>query len=66
MVPSPIVLWVVGGNARRQQMLSGGGGGSVVVRGRESRSHGEGIQRVRSCLQWEEIVCEYGRFVAQS
>ena len=36
-----------GGQAHRQLMAWRGGGGSVVVRGRESRLHGEGIQRVR-------------------
>ena len=39
---------LVGGKARRRPMPSGWGGGPVVVRGRESRSHGEGVQRVRS------------------
>jgi len=34
-----------GGNARRLPMLPEWGGGSVVVRGRESRPHGEGIQQ---------------------
>jgi len=36
------------GQAHRQLMTPRRGGGSVVVRGRESRSHGEGTQRVRS------------------
>jgi hypothetical protein len=36
------------GKARRLSMALRWGGGSVVVRGRESRSHGEGTQRVRS------------------
>jgi hypothetical protein len=35
------------GKARRRLMRSGWGGGPVVVRGRESRSHGEGVQRDR-------------------
>ncbi len=35
------------GKARRLLMARGRGGGSVVVRGRESRPHGEGTQRVR-------------------
>jgi hypothetical protein len=43
--PPPMLL---GGKARRQLMLSGWGGGPVVVRGRESRLHGEGVQRDRS------------------
>jgi len=47
-VPSPVGSLLVGGKARRRLMLSGWGGGPVVVRGRESRSHGEGVQRVRS------------------
>lgn len=47
-VPSPASSQLVGGKARRQLMLPGWGGGPVVVRGRESRSHGEGVQRVRS------------------
>jgi len=37
-----------GGQAHRRLMVPGWDGGSVVVRGRESRLHGEGIQRVRS------------------
>ncbi len=47
-VPSPVGSLLVGGKARRRLMLPGWGGGPVVVRGRESRSHGEGVQRVRS------------------
>ena len=47
-VPSPASSLLVGGKARRRPMPSGWGGGPVVVRGRESRSHGEGVQRVRS------------------
>ena len=38
------------GKARRLPMASGRGGGSVVVRGRESRPHGEGTQR--DCSSW--------------
>ena len=37
-----------GGKARCRLMLAGWGGGPVVVRDRESRSHGEGVQLVRS------------------
>ena len=37
-----------GGQAHRQLMVPERDGGPVVVRGRESRSHGEGAQRVRS------------------
>jgi hypothetical protein len=47
-VPSPASSQLVGGKARCRLMLPGWGGGPVVVRGRESRSHGEGVQRVRS------------------
>ena len=48
VAPSPASCQLVGGKARRRLMPSGGDGGPVVVRGRESRSHGEGVQRVRS------------------
>jgi hypothetical protein len=37
------------GKAHRLPMARRRGGGSVVVRGRESRPHGEGTQRDRSC-----------------
>ncbi len=47
-VPFPASSLLVGGKARCRLMLPGWGGGPVVVRGRESRSHGEGVQRVRS------------------
>jgi hypothetical protein len=43
--PFPASSQPVGGKARRQLMPSGWGGGAVVVRGRESRPHGEGPQR---------------------
>jgi hypothetical protein len=46
--PSPASRQLVGGKARRRPMPSGWDGGPVVVRGRESRPHGEGAQRVRS------------------
>ncbi len=46
--PYPTSSLLVGGKARRRLMPPGWGGGPVVVRGRESRSHGEGVQRVRS------------------
>jgi hypothetical protein len=48
VVPSPANSLLVGGKARRRLMPPGWDGGPVVVRGRESRSHGEGVQRVRS------------------
>ena len=47
-VPSPAGSQLAGGKARRRLMPPGWGGGPVVVRGRESRPHGEGVQRVRS------------------
>jgi hypothetical protein len=46
--PSPPHGRCVGGQARCRLMTPGWGGGPVVVRERESRSHGEGVQRVRS------------------
>jgi hypothetical protein len=51
-VPHP-PAYLVGGKVRRRLMPSGRGGGPVVVRGRESRPHGEGVQRDRS-LQAEQ------------
>jgi hypothetical protein len=47
-VPFPVSSQLAGGKARRRSMPPGWDGGPVVVRGRESRSHGEGVQRVRS------------------
>jgi len=47
-VPFPASSPLAGGKARRRLMPLGGDGGPVVVRGRESRSHGEGVQRDRS------------------
>jgi hypothetical protein len=43
-VPSPASTLLVDGKARRRLMPPRWGGGPVVVRGRESRSHGEGEQ----------------------
>ena len=48
MVPSPASSLIVGGKICRRSMLPGWDGGPVVVRARESRVHGEGVQRVRS------------------
>lgn len=48
--PSPTGSQLVGGQARCQLMAPGRGGGSVVVRGRESRLHGEGTQRVSNAV----------------
>ena len=47
-VPVPASSLLAGGKARRRSTLPGWDGGPVVVRGRESRSHGEGVQRDRS------------------
>jgi hypothetical protein len=48
LVPPCRSLEMAEGKARCQPMPTGRGGGPVVVRGRESRSHGEGVQRARS------------------
>lgn len=48
LVPSSARCQRVEGKACRRLMPTGWGGGVVVVRGRESRSHGEGPQCVRS------------------
>ena len=45
--PRTAPLFAGYGKARRRPMPPGWGGGFVVVRDRESRLHGEGIQRVR-------------------
>ena len=50
MVPSSANSQLVDGKTHRQSTLSGCGGGPVVVRARESRVHGEGVQRVRSVI----------------
>ena len=47
-LPSRLVIQTSDGQARRQPMASGWGGALAVVRGRESRPHGEGGQQVRS------------------
>ncbi len=48
VLPSLASSLLAGGPVHRQLMTPEWGGGSVVVRGRESRPHGEGTQRVRS------------------
>ena len=57
-VPSPASNQLVGGKARRRLMPPGWDGGPVVVRGRESRPHGEGVQRDRSnnARSWSSLV----------
>ena len=47
-VPPLRAASTAGGKTRCRLMPVGWGGGSVVVRARESRVHGEGVQRVRS------------------
>lgn len=46
--PFPASILLVGGKVRCRPMPPGWDVGPVLVRGRESRSHGEGVQRVRS------------------
>ncbi len=48
MAPFPVSRPLIGGKVCRRLMPSGWGGGVVVVRGLESRLHGEGLQHVRS------------------
>lgn len=48
VAPFPASGQLVGGKARRRLLPLGWGGGPVVVRGRESRAHGEGVQQVCS------------------
>ena len=66
-VPFPASGQLAGGKTRRRSMPPGWGGGPVVVRGRESRSPGEGRQRERNdeTGRWE-IAGEYRRAVARS
>jgi hypothetical protein len=47
-LPIPPASQAGGGQVRRRLMTPGGGGAPVVVRGRESRPHGQGGQQVRS------------------
>jgi hypothetical protein len=49
VVPFPERIQRFGGKVHRRLMPLRGGGGPVVVRVRESRSHGEGVQLVRGC-----------------
>jgi hypothetical protein len=48
VAPSATSSQLVAGKARCRSKPSRWGGGPVVVRGRESRLHGEGVQRIRS------------------
>jgi RNA-directed DNA polymerase len=47
-LPSWLAIQAASGQVRRRLMTRRRGGASVVVRGRESRPHGEGRQQVRS------------------
>ena len=47
-VPESAGFLPAGGKVRRRLMSPGWGGGPVLVRDRESRLHGEGVQRVCS------------------
>ena len=47
-LPSPESYGLPAGRVHRPPLVTGWGGGPVVVRGRGSRPHGEGAQRVRS------------------
>ena len=47
-LPSILASQAGRGQAHRRLMVAGWGGAAVVVRGRESRPHGQGRQRVRS------------------
>jgi len=47
VVPDLMRSQRTGGKARRRLTRPGWGGGPVVVRNRESRLHGEGVQRDR-------------------
>jgi hypothetical protein len=49
------------GQAHRPLLPSGRGGAAVVLRGRESRSDGEGRHRTSSALGWREIAGEHQR-----
>lgn len=47
-LPFPVGRQPIGGQGHRRPRGTVGGGAAVVVRGRESRSHGQGRQRDRS------------------
>jgi hypothetical protein len=54
-VPGGSIQLLSGGKARRRLMPPRWDGGLVVVRGRESRPHGEGVQRDRSNDAWRGV-----------
>ncbi len=53
-LPPPVGYSLPAGRVHRPPVAMGWGGGPVVVRGRESRPHGEGVQRVRGT----QATCE--------
>lgn len=65
VVPAGAVAGSLGGKARRRLTRPGWDGGPVVVRDRESRSHGEGGQRDRSIRHRQEHAGEHRRTVAR-
>jgi hypothetical protein len=67
-LPSPPASQVGGGQVRRRLSAPGWGGVLVVVRGRESRPHGEGGQRESAAtgLARQEVAGEHRRTVAQA
>lgn len=48
VIPEPGCFAQTNGKVRCRPKSPGWGGGPVVVQGRESRPHGEGVQRIRS------------------
>ena len=60
-LPYPACFQQVGGQGHRRPMGAAGGGAAVVVRGRESRPHGEGRQRDRNCRRSAGHVMPGGR-----
>ena len=63
LVLLPASIWLVGGKARCRLMPVGWGGGPVVVRDRESRSHGEGVFAADVLIA--EVAGEWWRTVAR-
>src|SRR4051812_45140745 len=63
-VPFPGSRLLPGGKAHRRPMPVGWGGGPVVVRGRESRSHGKGSSVFAARSHHREDVGEHRRAVA--
>jgi hypothetical protein len=66
MPPSPPCGQHGGGQARRRLMTLGWDGAAVLLGGRESRPHGEGVQRGRSRWAGPEVAGEYRRAMADA